>query len=112
MNMKENICDWTLKIKSRDFICPCGKSYLSYPALFTHIKQKHNGKVRKKLLRHLVIFKDHKNKVEVTKTFQGIRHGRKLKSHKKIATKAIKRSNLRSLSRELINNSSIICLLY
>jgi len=23
---------------NRDFICPCGKSYLSYPALYTHIK--------------------------------------------------------------------------
>lgn len=33
------------KIKSRDFKCPCGKSYLSYAALFTHIKQKHQGKV-------------------------------------------------------------------
>ena len=30
---------------NRDYICPCGKSYLSYPALFTHIKQKHNGRV-------------------------------------------------------------------
>lgn len=30
---------------NRDFKCPCGKSYLSYPALFTHVKQKHNGKV-------------------------------------------------------------------
>jgi hypothetical protein len=29
----------------RDFLCPCGKSYLSYPALYTHIKNKHNGKV-------------------------------------------------------------------
>ena len=27
--------------KSRDFICSCGKAYLSYAALFTHIKQKH-----------------------------------------------------------------------
>ena len=24
-------------------ICGCGKSYLSYPALYTHIKTKHNG---------------------------------------------------------------------
>lgn len=32
-------------MKSRDYKCPCGKSYLSYAALFTHIKQKHNGKV-------------------------------------------------------------------
>jgi hypothetical protein len=23
---------------NRDFICACGKSYLSYPALYTHIK--------------------------------------------------------------------------
>lgn len=30
---------------NRDYICPCGKSYLSYPALFTHIKTKHNGRV-------------------------------------------------------------------
>jgi hypothetical protein len=32
--------------KSRDFICPCGKSYFSYAALFTHVKQKHAGKVK------------------------------------------------------------------
>lgn len=30
----------------RDYICSCGKSYLSYPALYTHIKTKHDGKVR------------------------------------------------------------------
>ena len=30
----------------RAFGCPCGKTYLSYPALFTHVKQKHDGKVR------------------------------------------------------------------
>ncbi len=29
------------RIKAREFGCPCGKSYLSYAALFTHIKQKH-----------------------------------------------------------------------
>lgn len=33
------------KLKSRDYKCPCGKAYLSYAALFTHIKQKHEGKV-------------------------------------------------------------------
>ena len=38
----------------RDYICPCGKSYLSYPALFTHIKQKHNGRVNILLIRPLV----------------------------------------------------------
>lgn len=27
----------------RDFICGCTKRYLSYPALYTHIKQKHKG---------------------------------------------------------------------
>ncbi|EGR28029.1 zinc carboxypeptidase family protein, putative [Ichthyophthirius multifiliis] len=29
---------------NRDYTCGCGKSYLSYPALYTHIKQKHEGK--------------------------------------------------------------------
>lgn len=27
----------------RSFKCGCGKDYLSYPALYTHIKQKHDG---------------------------------------------------------------------
>lgn len=27
----------------RTYQCGCGKSYLSYPALYTHIKQKHGG---------------------------------------------------------------------
>lgn len=36
---------------NRDYICPCGKSYLSYPALFTHIKIKHNGRVSYHLYR-------------------------------------------------------------
>ena len=27
----------------RDFVCGCGKRYLSYPALYTHIKTKHSG---------------------------------------------------------------------
>ncbi len=27
----------------RNYICNCGKSYLSYPALYTHIKTKHQG---------------------------------------------------------------------
>lgn len=30
--------------KGRNFTCGCGKTYLSYPALYTHIKSKHNGK--------------------------------------------------------------------
>jgi hypothetical protein len=38
---------------NRDYICPCGKSYLSYPALFTHIKIKHNGRVNIYSYRHL-----------------------------------------------------------
>ena len=29
--------------QGRDFMCGCGKRYLSYPALYTHIKTKHNG---------------------------------------------------------------------
>ena len=28
----------------RDFVCGCGKKYLSYPALYTHIKTKHEGR--------------------------------------------------------------------
>ena len=27
----------------RDHVCGCGKAYLSYPALYTHIKTKHGG---------------------------------------------------------------------
>ena len=27
----------------RNFICGCGKSYLSYAALYTHAKTKHDG---------------------------------------------------------------------
>ena len=30
--------------EGRSFGCGCGKKYLSYPALYTHIKQKHDGK--------------------------------------------------------------------
>ncbi|CDW88922.1 zinc carboxypeptidase family [Stylonychia lemnae] len=29
--------------QGRNFKCGCGKKYLSYPALYTHIKTKHNG---------------------------------------------------------------------
>jgi hypothetical protein len=30
--------------QGRDFQCGCGKRYLSYPALYTHIKTKHDGR--------------------------------------------------------------------
>lgn len=30
--------------EGRDFMCGCGKRYLSYPALYTHIKTKHEGR--------------------------------------------------------------------
>ena len=30
--------------EGRDYQCGCGKRYLSYPALYTHIKTKHDGK--------------------------------------------------------------------
>ena len=33
-----------MKEETKDFSCPCGKGYLSYPALHTHIKRKHDGK--------------------------------------------------------------------
>lgn len=39
-------------MKGREFICSCGKNYLSYAALFTHIKQKHDGKVHQSICRH------------------------------------------------------------
>lgn len=29
--------------ESRDFTCKCGKSYLSYAAAYTHVKNKHAG---------------------------------------------------------------------
>ncbi len=29
-------------INERNYLCGCGKTYLSYPALYTHIKNKHN----------------------------------------------------------------------
>lgn len=29
----------------KSFTCKCGKKYLSYPALYTHIKKKHEGKL-------------------------------------------------------------------
>lgn len=44
--------------QNRDFICGCGKTYLSYAALYTHAKTKHNGTFpigtisRAKLLSH------------------------------------------------------------
>ena len=30
--------------EGRDFQCGCGKRYLSYHALYTHIKTKHDGR--------------------------------------------------------------------
>ncbi len=30
-------------IEERNYICGCGKSYLSYAALYTHAKTKHGG---------------------------------------------------------------------
>lgn len=39
--MDELIVTGIKKAPSRDYKCPCGKNYLSYAALFTHIKQKH-----------------------------------------------------------------------
>lgn len=31
------------EIKKRNYVCGCGKNYLSYAALYTHAKTKHNG---------------------------------------------------------------------
>ena len=30
-------------LNGREYACSCGKKYLSYPALYTHIKTKHDG---------------------------------------------------------------------
>jgi len=32
-------------MEGRDFVCFCGKAYLSYSALYTHSKVKHNEKI-------------------------------------------------------------------
>lgn len=52
--MSSDECEILDKAKSRNFICSCGKAYLSYAALFTHIKLKHDGKVSiLEIFRHL-----------------------------------------------------------
>ena len=33
------------EISKRNYYCGCGKDYLSYPALYTHFKNKHKGKI-------------------------------------------------------------------
>lgn len=43
--------------KNRNFICSCQKAYLSYAALFTHIKQKHGGKVYVPSITHRLLGK-------------------------------------------------------
>ncbi len=54
MNLEDPLEDELLSIKPRDYKCPCGKTYLSYAALFTHIKQKHDGVVSLSLYSLLV----------------------------------------------------------
>lgn len=39
--MDDSVAVSISKPQSRDYKCPCGKTYLSYAALFTHVKQKH-----------------------------------------------------------------------
>lgn len=50
------------KQPSRDYKCPCGKTYLSNAAIFTHIRQKHNGVVKIILLRPQDQFRNQKGK--------------------------------------------------
>ena len=46
-------------LASRDYHCPCGKAYLSYPALYTHIKKYH--KQEEQMLEHATMpFKEGK----------------------------------------------------
>jgi hypothetical protein len=49
--------------EGRDFLCGCGKRYLSYPALYTHIKTKHEGRQPEGTLKSTSI-KRHKPKFE------------------------------------------------
>jgi len=42
----KSLSESVVKENPRAYGCPCGKAYLSYPALFTHVKQKHDGKVK------------------------------------------------------------------
>lgn len=43
----------------RNYFCGCGKAYLSYPALYTHVKNKHDGifpigsNAKRKIPRHV-----------------------------------------------------------
>ena len=37
--------------EGRTFSCKCGKSYLSYPALYTHMKTKHGDDPSSRLVR-------------------------------------------------------------
>lgn len=48
----ENNSEQNNKESAREYGCPCGKTYLSYPALFTHVKHKHEGIVLVVLRRH------------------------------------------------------------
>ena len=76
--------------KSRPYICPCGKSYLSYPALFTHIKQKHDGKVTNCSLRH-------------QETLLGL-------NHKIVGVVHAKMQTLSCKEKELIDNVPVLSL--
>jgi hypothetical protein len=40
-SQEENNIEKGKKIK--EFVCPCGRSYGSYPAVYAHIKRKHDG---------------------------------------------------------------------
>ena len=51
MQAQDSFEEELITIKPRDFKCPCGKTYLSYAALFTHIKHKHDGVVNHPLSR-------------------------------------------------------------
>lgn len=47
LDCQENSKKWERRLKEdtdeRNYICGCGKSYLSYAALYTHAKTKHQG---------------------------------------------------------------------
>ena len=58
INFKTNSIDSyqnASKDEARQFVCGCTKRYGSYAALYTHIKNKHNGEVKNNFIRRLQV---------------------------------------------------------
>lgn len=84
----------------RDFLCGCGKQYLSYPALYTHIKTKHNGVEPSGTIKpNLVKSKARPSISEVSKPTSKLRTG-KQKSDREIETTTPQSSNCEEILPE------------